>query len=209
MTGLDALEFIACGATAVAVGAANFTGLEAPRRILDELRAECAARGFARAAAARGLALRALTPERDRPQRAGKVPASRRELRPGRRLLNRAARFTYTRARCPPPRSSSTRPPSVRSTSAWTRSRAPTRCAAGARRSRPTSSAAPSSIRDVLAAPPDFLLTAKVVDLLMAAPKCGRVKSAKIMEQCRISPSKTVGGLSERQRAELLAYFGG
>ena len=64
-------------------------------------------------------------------------------------------------------------------------------------------------IRDVLAAPPEFLLTAKVVDLLMAAPKCGRVKSAKIMEQCRISPSKTIGGLSERQRTELLAYFGG
>jgi len=66
-----------------------------------------------------------------------------------------------------------------------------------------------ASISDVLAAPPDYLLTAKVVDLLMAAPKCGRVKSAKIMEQCRISPSKTVGGLSERQRGELLAYFGG
>jgi hypothetical protein len=64
-------------------------------------------------------------------------------------------------------------------------------------------------IRDVLYAPPEFLLTAKVQDLLMAAPKCGRVKSAKIMEQCRISPSKTIGGLSERQRAELLAHFGG
>jgi hypothetical protein len=29
------------------------------------------------------------------------------------------------------------------------------------------------------------------------------------MEQCRISPSKTVGGLSERQRTELLTHFGG
>ena len=57
MSGRDALEFIACGATAVAVGAANFTGVEAPRRILDELRAECDARGFARVADARGLAL--------------------------------------------------------------------------------------------------------------------------------------------------------
>jgi S13-like H2TH domain len=64
-------------------------------------------------------------------------------------------------------------------------------------------------IRDVVSVPPDYLLTAKVADVLMAAPKCGRVKSAKILEQCRISPSKTVGGLSERQRAELLAYFGG
>jgi hypothetical protein len=35
------------------------------------------------------------------------------------------------------------------------------------------------------------------------------VKSARIMEQCRISPSKTIGGLSERQRAELLSSFGG
>ena len=65
------------------------------------------------------------------------------------------------------------------------------------------------SIATVLGAPPEFLLTAKVIDLLMAAPKCGRVKSAHIMEQCRISPSKTVGGLSDRQRTELLAYFGG
>ncbi len=65
------------------------------------------------------------------------------------------------------------------------------------------------SIREVLTAPPEYLLTAKVVDLLMAAPKCGRVKSAKILEQCRISPSKTVGGLSDRQRSELLAFFGG
>ncbi len=65
------------------------------------------------------------------------------------------------------------------------------------------------SINEILGAPPEFLLTAKVADLLMAAPKCGRVKSARIMEQCRISPSKTIGGLSERQRHELLAYFGG
>lgn len=59
MTGLDALELIACGATAVAVGAANFTGLEAPSRILTELRLELAARGFSSPAQARGLALRA------------------------------------------------------------------------------------------------------------------------------------------------------
>jgi dihydroorotate dehydrogenase (NAD+) catalytic subunit len=59
MSGLDALEFIACGATAVAVGAANFTGLEAPARILAELRAELLARGYASPADARGLALRA------------------------------------------------------------------------------------------------------------------------------------------------------
>ena len=58
-SGLDALEFIACGATAVAVGAANFTAFEAPGRILGELRAELAARGLRSPAQARGLALRA------------------------------------------------------------------------------------------------------------------------------------------------------
>jgi dihydroorotate dehydrogenase (NAD+) catalytic subunit len=56
-TGLDALEFIACGATAVAVGAANFTAFEAPGRIVGELRAALAARGLPSPALARGLAL--------------------------------------------------------------------------------------------------------------------------------------------------------
>ena len=59
MTGLDALEFIACGATAVAVGAANFTAFEAPQRILTELRDELREHGFASVAEARGVALRA------------------------------------------------------------------------------------------------------------------------------------------------------
>jgi hypothetical protein len=65
------------------------------------------------------------------------------------------------------------------------------------------------SICDVLAAPPEYMLTAKVIDLLMAVPKRGKIKSARIMEQCRVSPSKTVGGLSERQRTALLELLGG
>ncbi len=64
------------------------------------------------------------------------------------------------------------------------------------------------TIASVLREPPGYLLTAKVIDVLMAAPKCGRVKSARIMDQCRVSPSKTVGGLSDRQRTELLRFFG-
>ncbi len=57
VSGGDALEFIACGATAVAVGAANFTGIDAPRRIVAELRDELARRGLPDLAAARGRAL--------------------------------------------------------------------------------------------------------------------------------------------------------
>jgi hypothetical protein len=59
------------------------------------------------------------------------------------------------------------------------------------------------SIHDLLASPPAYIETAKVFDLLLAVPKYGRVKVNKILTQCRISPSKTMGGLSDRQRDEL------
>jgi hypothetical protein len=59
-------------------------------------------------------------------------------------------------------------------------------------------------IHELLLEPPDYLETAKVFDLLLAVPKYGRVKVTKILGQCRISPSKTIGGLSERQRRELV-----
>ena len=42
--------------------------------------------------------------------------------------------------------------------------------------------------------------------MLLAVPKYGRVKVNKILQQCRISPSKTIGGLSERQRTELVSH---
>src|SRR5256886_473968 len=59
-------------------------------------------------------------------------------------------------------------------------------------------------IEGVLMSPPEYVETAKVFDMLMAVPKFGRVKAARFLNQCRISQSKTVGGLSERQRAELV-----
>ena len=54
---------------------------------------------------------------------------------------------------------------------------------------------------------PEYLQTAKVFDLLLAVPKYGRVKVNRILTHCRISPSKTIGGLSERQRNELVSYL--
>ena len=62
-------------------------------------------------------------------------------------------------------------------------------------------------IEEVLRRPPTYVETAKVFDILMAVPKFGRVKAAKLLNQCRISQSKTVGGLSERQRGELIGLF--
>ena len=62
-------------------------------------------------------------------------------------------------------------------------------------------------IESILLDPPEYVSTAKVFDMLMAVPKFGRVKAARLLNHCRISQSKTVGGLSERQRAELIGLF--
>ncbi len=63
------------------------------------------------------------------------------------------------------------------------------------------------SIRTVVLDPPAFVQTAKVADLLLVLPKYGPVKVDKLLRRCRIASSKTVGGLSERQRTELAALF--
>jgi hypothetical protein len=62
-------------------------------------------------------------------------------------------------------------------------------------------------IQTILGDPPEYVETAKVIDILMAVPKFGRVKAARFLNTCRISQSKTVGGLSDRQRAELIDLF--
>ena len=55
-TGLDALELIAVGASAVALGTILFADPAAPARVRSELRAECAARGLGQHLDACGLA---------------------------------------------------------------------------------------------------------------------------------------------------------
>jgi hypothetical protein len=62
-------------------------------------------------------------------------------------------------------------------------------------------------IDELLLNPPQYLEGAKVFDLLIAVRKYGRVKVNKILTQCRVSPSKTLGGLSPRQRTELVALM--
>jgi len=60
-------------------------------------------------------------------------------------------------------------------------------------------------ILKLLASPPEEIETMKIFDLLLVVPKMGRVKVNKLLMQCRISPSKTVGGMSERQRDEVVS----
>jgi hypothetical protein len=62
-------------------------------------------------------------------------------------------------------------------------------------------------IDSILREPPEYVTTAKVFDMLMAVPKFGRVKATRFLNQARISQSKTVGGLSDRQRSELIGLL--
>ncbi len=57
-TGADALEFLLAGASAVQVGTVIFNDPSAPRRVIAELRADLAVRGFAKASDAVGFAHR-------------------------------------------------------------------------------------------------------------------------------------------------------
>jgi hypothetical protein len=59
----------------------------------------------------------------------------------------------------------------------------------------------------VIVDPPEWLRSAKVVTVLRALPAFGPVKTNAAMRACGISASKTIAGLSERQRAELIAHL--
>ncbi len=83
----------------------------------------------------------------------------------------------------------------------------PTSCAVNAPSSSSTSSQGRCAIDAVLTDPPAFVQTAKVADLLLAVPKYGPVKVNKLLGRCQIAPTKTIGGLSRRQREQLVALL--
>jgi hypothetical protein len=61
-----------------------------------------------------------------------------------------------------------------------------------------------ADLAPLIANPPEFAVSAKVVDLLVSLPKIGQVKAHQILSHARIAPTKTLGGLTSRQRGELL-----
>jgi hypothetical protein len=70
------------------------------------------------------------------------------------------------------------------------------------------SSASLSSVLDQ-AATDDIIGKMKVQAVLESLPGVGRVRAARIMERLEISPSRRVRGLGAKQRAALVAEFGG
>jgi hypothetical protein len=61
-----------------------------------------------------------------------------------------------------------------------------------------------ANVVDLLCHPPEEIVTMKVSELMMSAPKLGRVKVDRILRQCKISPSKTIEGMTERQLNDLV-----
>ena len=59
----------------------------------------------------------------------------------------------------------------------------------------------------ILADPPACVRTARVREVLLAVPKIGSVRAGRVLAQCGIAHSKTLGGLTDRQRDELIDLF--
>ena len=55
--------------------------------------------------------------------------------------------------------------------------------------------------------PPAFVHTAKIIDILLALPRYGPVKVNRLLATSQIAANKTIGGLSRRQRDELIALL--
>jgi predicted flap endonuclease-1-like 5' DNA nuclease len=62
-------------------------------------------------------------------------------------------------------------------------------------------------LAQIVADPPACVRTARVRDLLLVLPKIGAVRAGRILAQCGIAHSKTLAGLTDRQRAELTNLF--
>lgn len=66
-----------------------------------------------------------------------------------------------------------------------------------------------ADVVDVLRDPPAELASMKALDVLLAVPKVGHVKALNILKAARVAPSKTLGGLSRRQRDEIVLAVAG
>jgi RNA-binding protein YlmH len=63
------------------------------------------------------------------------------------------------------------------------------------------------NVLDIVEDPPSYALTMRLEDLLMAVPGTGCVKVKRLFKRTQISPSKTLGGLTYRQRDLVAEYL--
>lgn len=69
------------------------------------------------------------------------------------------------------------------------------------KRSQPTA----AQVADLLAEPPWWAASMKALDLLKVVPTVGPKKARQMLRSCLASESKTVAGVSDRQRRALIA----
>jgi hypothetical protein len=62
-------------------------------------------------------------------------------------------------------------------------------------------------LASILRAPPACVQTATLSELLRAVPGLGPVRTRRPLTRCRISETKTLAGLSDRQRGELVGLL--
>lgn len=60
-------------------------------------------------------------------------------------------------------------------------------------------------ILDLLLEPPERLASMKIIDLLLAAPKHGRVRANQVLRKCQIATSRELGELSAWERADIVS----
>jgi hypothetical protein len=70
-------------------------------------------------------------------------------------------------------------------------------------REKPSKTASRNAAAQLLTEPPSHMRTMKILDLLVSVKSIGRVKANRILVRARVSPSKTLGGMTSRQRDEL------
>lgn len=63
------------------------------------------------------------------------------------------------------------------------------------------------TVSGYLIAPPEYLETMKVFDLLLAVPNYGKVRAGRTLGLMHVSQAKTIGGLTDRQRRELAEWL--
>lgn len=60
------------------------------------------------------------------------------------------------------------------------------------------------SVIEIVRCPPDYVRSMKLHQLLLALPTFGPRKVRQLLARIRISDAKTIGGLSPRQRDEII-----
>lgn len=63
-------------------------------------------------------------------------------------------------------------------------------------------------VRSLLINPPDLIESMRIIDMLLAMPKTGRVKATKLLSRVPCTQSREIGRMTERERLKLASLIG-